>query len=312
MSSFVYGGREYEFVTELGSGAFSNTYQYRSGKDLYTVKIYKGEIKGDKLYENEVDVLTAMSEECVKFMVPCIQAAFVVSMGQPLYDTFFRMSMMLSLDVSEDRDFRIIIYKFIDGVPLKQLTDQRKRGKLTLDIHFLTSLRDQMLKIIASLHNRGICHRDINPSNIIWTINNVNNVNSGDSGDSGQAYLIDFGVACDVNDYPEPTVGTLNYILPEVVESGSFETSKELLATDIYGLGVVLYYYITGEFPYKLESRGRGKYRVLTDVDPFVSREDKFSQLPDNIVMSIKDMILRPEQKDANTLLALWSQETDF
>jgi tRNA A-37 threonylcarbamoyl transferase component Bud32 len=90
---------------------------------------------------------------------------------------------------------------------------------------------------LASLHARGVVHRDVKPSNILLS--------------PSRAKLADFGLARleagpDASDLTAAgtAVGTLSYLAPEVL-AGAPATS----ASDIYALGVVAFVGLTGSMP---------------------------------------------------------------
>lgn len=89
---------------------------------------------------------------------------------------------------------------------------------------------------LADLHARGVVHRDVKPSNILFA--------------ADRAKLADFGLArsdgAEVDDLTTPgtAVGTMAYLAPEVL-AGETATS----AADIYALGVAAFAGLTGELP---------------------------------------------------------------
>ena len=86
---------------------------------------------------------------------------------------------------------------------------------------------------LAAVHDRGIVHRDVKPSNILFAVN-------------GRAVLADFGVARIIDSTrltaATDTVGTGAYFAPEQVTGGDVGPPA-----DVYALGLVLLEALTGE-----------------------------------------------------------------
>lgn len=58
-----------------------------------------------------------------------------------------------------------------------------KKKHIKLSIPMVRNIGEQMIKLIQTLHNKGLLHRDIKPSNFLFGLNNVQHI----------LHLIDFG-----------------------------------------------------------------------------------------------------------------------
>jgi eukaryotic-like serine/threonine-protein kinase len=92
-------------------------------------------------------------------------------------------------------------------------------------------------------HVRGIVHRDVKPSNILLARD-------------GRAMITDFGIARLAADaeatLPGTTLGSVQYFSPE--QAQGLTTTP---ASDVYGLGLVMYEAMTGRRPWTGENPGR-------------------------------------------------------
>ncbi len=124
-----------------------------------------------------------------------------------------------------------IVMEFLDGVSLKKYL-QRKGGKISVE-EVLTIMRP-IMDSLTQVHKIGLIHRDISPDNILITKYN-------------EVKLIDFGAA----KYSNPDGKSLSIVLkqgfapPEQYDSHGEQGPW----TDVYALGVTIYYAITGTLP---------------------------------------------------------------
>ena len=98
-----------------------------------------------------------------------------------------------------------------------------------------------MARAVDHAHSRGVLHRDLKPENILVDT-------------QGKAWLTDFGIARFLEETmggisrDDHLIGTLRYMAPEQVapERGVIDR-----ATDVYGLGAVLYSLLTNRPPFE-------------------------------------------------------------
>ena len=100
----------------------------------------------------------------------------------------------------------------------------------------------EIAEAIEHAHRRGILHRDIKPGNILLD-------------EEGQPHVSDFGLARRVDfdsslTHTGTILGTPSYLAPEqLIDPRSVTT-----AADVYGLGAVLYFLLTGQPPVVADS----------------------------------------------------------
>ena len=88
-------------------------------------------------------------------------------------------------------------------------------------------------KALSAVHRAGILHRDIKAENVMRE-------------EGGRILLMDFGLSS-LQQRQTNIAGTPSYMAPELFRGG-----QSTVATDIYAMGVMLYYLVAGEYPVKL------------------------------------------------------------
>jgi serine/threonine protein kinase len=141
--------------------------------------------------------------------------------------------------------------KFVEG---GQLDEVIKRAPMS--IRQAAELIAKVARTVHYAHEHGILHRDIKPGNILLDA-------------KGEPLLTDFGLARLVE--AESTVthtmdvlGTPSYMAPEQASGHNEQLTS---ATDVYGLGAVLYQLLTGHPPFA----GGTTYetiKLLLDTEP--------------------------------------------
>ncbi len=133
--------------------------------------------------------------------------------------------------------------ELLEGETLARLVERDKGLPAERAVHMLR----QAARAMAEAHARGLVHRDLKPENLFVT-------SLGGEGDFVK--VIDFGIAKGLADHPElgltgdgKVLGTPLYMAPEQGEGKDVDARS-----DVYALGAVLYFVLTGVPPFAATS----------------------------------------------------------
>lgn len=137
-------------------------------------------------------------------------------------------------DLQADNEIIFVSMEFVSG---QSLTSRLKQGAIPQSAAI--SILRQIVEGLTAIHFKGIVHRDLKPSNILLT--------SG-----GHVKIIDFGLARMVGSDITVTnalMGTAMYLAPEL-----WDGADPSFSSDMYALGVLAYFMVTGSPPWSQES----------------------------------------------------------
>jgi predicted Ser/Thr protein kinase len=151
------------------------------------------------------------------------------------------------LDVHEGRFF--LALEYVRGVTLEQHTEKQRPTPRQA-----AALVAGVARALAAAHRKGIYHQDIKPRNILID-------------ETGKPRLIDFGLArwrdAFSNDAEGPSGGTVAYMAPEQARGEAAGPWS-----DLFALGGVLYFLLTGRAPFAATDRAKALDRArCCDID---------------------------------------------
>lgn len=142
-------------------------------------------------------------------------------------------SVIRSIDTGEMNGQFYIAMELAEGETFDEFLRRNKSISEVAAIGIIS----QIAESLQYLHEKGIVHRDMKPSNIMMTRNN-------------RVKIFDFGAALDLNNIDESSLqgvyGTLGYVSPEQAQADPNIDGR----ADIYGLGVILYRAVAGQKPF--------------------------------------------------------------
>jgi len=202
----------YEILDEIDRGGMGVVYRARH-KDLNRIVALKIIRSGELADEVEVARFRREAQVAANLLHPNIIPIYEV--GQEKQLVYFTMA-------------------FIDGMPLSKFVNNSNLSTVTK-----VNLVCELAHALHYAHGQGVAHRDIKPSNILIDI-------------QGKPVLIDFGLAKLTHNTTDLTVsgaiiGTPSYMAPEQLQ---IHRSIDFRLSDVYSLGAVLYFLLTGRAPF--------------------------------------------------------------
>jgi TolB-like protein/Tfp pilus assembly protein PilF/predicted Ser/Thr protein kinase len=203
---------DYEVQEEIGRGGQGVVYRARQ-KSLNRTVALKVIGLGHWAREAHVRRFRLEAEAAARLNHPCIVPIYEI--GERDGSCYFSMGLVEGGQLHE----------VVKEGPMPPRRSAELIAKLARTVHYA--------------HEHGILHRDIKPGNILIDA-------------KGEPHLTDFGLARLVETESTVTrtmevLGTPSYMAPEQVQANNGQVS---IATDIYGLGAVLYQLLTGQPPF--------------------------------------------------------------
>ena len=220
---------DYELLEEVGRGGQGVVFRARQ-KSLNRIVALKVIGLGQWATKAHLKRFRLEAEAAARLDHPCIVPIYEV--GERDGQCYFSM-------------------KFIEGGQLDEVV-----RRVPISIRKAVELIAKVARTVHYAHEHAILHRDIKPGNILLDAN-------------GEPHLTDFGLARLLESESTITrtlevMGTPSYMAPEEAVGNNAAISS---ATDIYGLGAVLYQLLTGQPPFA----GGTTYetiKLLLDSDP--------------------------------------------
>jgi serine/threonine-protein kinase len=173
-------------------------------------------------------------------------------------------NIVTAYDANEVKGLRFLVMEYVEGPNLQTLV--QGRGRLPIDL--ARELMSQAASALQYAHEKGVVHRDIKPANLLIAGGQAGRL---DEGPPPLVKVVDFGLARvrrgasgnpdTIRVEPGAVFGTVDYISPE--------QARDLHAVDIradlYSLGCVFYFALTGRVPFPGGSAMEKLVRQLTE-----------------------------------------------
>ena len=244
---------DYELLEELGRGGMGIVYRARQ-KSLNRIVAIKMILRGELASEQDRERFESEARSVAKLQHPNIV---------PVYE------------IGETNGRAYFCMKYIEGQTLSQ-----KLMSGVLDQRAAAALLAKVSRAIHYAHTQGVLHRDLKPSNILID-------------QDGEPHVSDFGLAKRITDASTITktgaaIGTPSYMAPEQAVGARGTVGP---ASDVYGLGCILYHTLVGRPPFQAATAVDTLLMVL-DQEPIPPR-----MLSRNVDRSLEMIALKCLQK---------------
>jgi formylglycine-generating enzyme required for sulfatase activity/tRNA A-37 threonylcarbamoyl transferase component Bud32 len=202
---------KYEILKEVGRGGFAVVYKARDTTldRVVALKVLRPHVAEDNTFVRRFKQ----------------EARTAAGLYHPHIVTIY--------EVSEEAGQHYLAMAFLPG---HTLDERLAAAEGPLPLEKTVSILEQVASALDAIHQRGLVHRDVKPTNVIVD-------------DTGQATILDFGIARAADGTQLTTtgavMGTPQYMSPEQAEGEGIDHRS-----DVYALGVVAYQMCTGQAPF--------------------------------------------------------------
>src|SRR5262245_54537107 len=224
----------YQVIEEIGAGAMGMLYRAR-----------------DPMMNRDVAIKTILSHaiegpQAAEFRERFVREAQAAGrLAHPSIVTMY--------DVVENDGSPFLVMEYVPGQTLQTLLE----GGARLDLDRACDIGIQLAEALHYAHQNGVIHRDIKPANILITLD-------------GRAKIADFGVARLTEAQVTSTgqlLGTPAFMAPEQFIGGRIDGRA-----DLFAVGVLIYWMVTGDKPFTGDSVLAVQYKVV-HTDPVPPRK---------------------------------------
>ena len=244
-------GGKYIIEKKIGAGGFGITYLARHAtlERKYAIKEFF--LSGYNVRNNETNRISLQGieeKDFDKFRQRFIDEARTLA-------TLNNDAVVKVIDIFDENGTSYMVMPFVEGITLQSMVDENGPMEYEMAVNYIVRICDAL----SYIHSRNILHRDVTPDNIIVT-------------PEQKTVLIDFGSArkfVDNKTQRHTTILKQGYAPLEQYSA----TSRKGAYTDLYSLGGVFYFILTGVRPIDATERTMEKMKEPIELNPKIPEQ---------------------------------------
>lgn len=263
----TFGGGRYVIERVLGIGGFGITYYVRHVELGVHYAVKEFFISGKCVRENDRSTVLLQNIDQSRYAKLkkrfADEARTLVTLNNP--------HVVRVIDIFEENNTSYIVMEYVPGITLQQKVDDEGKMSVPEAINCI----GQLAEALSYIHDKHILHRDVKPDNVMITPDN-------------RIVLVDFGSAREfVNDEVQNQTAIVTQGYAPIEQYAA--NGKKGNYTDIYAMGGVFYFALTGEKPMDAFSRTQEEMKSPKELDP---------DIPNAVNKTImKAMAMKPEDR---------------
>ena len=247
----ILNGGKYVIEKKIGAGGFGITYMARHSTLDKRFAIKEFFMSGYNVRNNNTNHVSLQGLEVKDF--DRIRRNFI-NEAQTLA-RLNNVAVVKVIDIFDENGTSYMVMPFVEGVTLQSIVEKNGPMKYEMAVNYIV----QICETLTYIHSKSILHRDVTPDNVIVTPDE-------------KIVLIDFGSARKfVNNKTQrhTTIVKPGYAPLEQHSA----TSRKGAFTDIYSVGAVFYYLLTGERPMDATERVLEKMKEPIELNPDIPEQ---------------------------------------
>ncbi len=244
-------GGKYIIEKKIGAGGFGITYLARHAtlERKYAIKEFF--LSGYNVRNNETNHISLQGieeKDFDKFRQRFIDEARTLA-------TLNNDAVVKVIDIFDENGTSYMVMPFVEGITLQSMVEENGPMEYEMAVNYIVRICDAL----SYIHSKNILHRDVTPDNIIVT-------------PEQKTVLIDFGSARKfVNNKTQRHTTILKQGYAPLEQYSA--TSRKGAYTDLYSLGGVFYYILTGVRPLDATERTMEKMKEPIELNPKIPEQ---------------------------------------